>query len=155
MSRVELRIERAASPPAAKLIAALDADILRRYPGLPVNGIEAMDFEAAGGVFVVAYVEETAAACGAFRPYGEAVEVKRMYVHPDFRGRGLAKRILQFLESEAARRGFTRAILETGNRQPEAIGLYAAAGWQPIAPFGRYAESTSSVCFEKRLVPAG
>jgi GNAT superfamily N-acetyltransferase len=152
MDKIEIRIEPASTPAESALIAALDHDILRRYPGEPVNGIDAPEFERSGGVFAVGYVDGTPAACGAFRPWGDAAEVKRMFVAPEFRGRGLARKMLQFLEAEATRRGYTRAVLETGTGQPEAIGLYTSAGWQPIAVFGPYVGSPISTCFEKRLV---
>ena len=154
MTKVEIRIERASAPAASALIAALDQDLGRRYPGEPTNGIDAPEFERGGGVFAIAYVDGTPAACGAFRPWGDAAEVKRMFVEPEFRGRGLARKMLRFLEMEATRRGFTRAVLETGRGQPEAIGLYASSGWQPIAAYGQFVGSPLSLCFEKRLVGA-
>ncbi len=102
-------------------------------------------------MFAVGYVSGEPAACGAFRPHETAAEIKRMFVAPAFRGRGLGRLMLQFLEGEAQRRGFVRAILETGIAQPEAIGLYRALGWQPIPAFGPYVGDPLSVCFEKNL----
>ncbi len=151
MARVEYRIESAGSPSATKLIAALDDSLLRQYPGLPVNGIDVAEFEAGGGVFAIGYVDGEAAVCGAFRPWEDAAEIKRMFVTPAQRGRGLGRRMLAFLEAEAAKRGYVRAVLETGNLQHEAIGLYRAMGWTPIPIFGPYIGSPISVCFEKRL----
>lgn len=153
---VDLRIEPAGGPAAAPLIAALDADIMSRYPGLPVNGIDAAGFEAGGGVFVVGYLGGEPAVCGALRPGAEvwepdAMEVKRMFVASEFRGRGLARRMLRFLEDEAARRGFRRAILETGKAQFEAIGLYGSSGWRRTGLYGPFAGNPESVCFEKRI----
>ena len=151
MARVEYRIESAGSAAADRLIAALDDELSRQYPGLPVNGIDVADFEAGGGVFAVGYVDGEPAVCGAFRPWEDAAEIKRMFVLPSQRGRGLGRRMLAFLEAEAARRGYARAVLETGNLQREAIGLYRAMGWTPISIFGPYVGSPISVCFEKRL----
>lgn len=151
MDEIEIRVEAASSPAAGALIAALDDDLRHRYPGEPTNGIDAGSFEADGGVFAVGYVGGEPAVCGAFRPYEKAAEIKRMFVAPAFRGRGLGRLMLQFLEREAARRGFARAILETGTGQPEAIRLYRAQGWQPIAAFGPYVGDPLSVCFEKPL----
>ena len=152
MASIEYRIESAGSPAAAKLIAALDDALSRQYPGLPVNGIDVADFEAAGGVFAIGYVNGEPAASGAFRPWEGAAEIKRMFVVPTQRGRGLGRRMLAFLEAEAAKRGYVRGVLETGNLQREAIGLYRAMGWTPIPIFGPYIGSPISVCFEKRLV---
>ena len=152
---LELRVEPASSPAAGRLAGELDALILERYPGLPTNGLEP-DFDAKGGVFVVGYAAGEPVACGALRREGEAAEIKRMYVAPACRGRGFARTILAFLEAEAGRRGFARAILETGIRQPEAIGLYRSAGWREIQCWGAYADEPVSRCFAKDLpLPTG
>ena len=145
------RIESPGSAAAQSLMAALDEDIVRRYPGEPTNGIDVARFEAAGGVFVVCYVDDMPAACGAFRPFEDSAEIKRMYVAPALRGRGLARAILDFLEAEAARRGFSRAILETGRSMTEALGLYRSRGWTEIPTFGPYVGDPKSICFEKSL----
>ncbi len=63
--------------------------------------------------------------------------------------------MLQFLEDQAARHGFARAVLETGKKQTEAISLYVSAGWQPIPPFGPYVGNPVSACFAKRLAGCG
>jgi ribosomal protein S18 acetylase RimI-like enzyme len=78
-------------------------------------------------------------------------EVKRMYVAPAFRGRGIARALLRALEAAAGRLGVAVLRLETGTRQPEAIGLYEAAGYARIPAFGEYVGDPLSVCFEKRL----
>jgi GNAT superfamily N-acetyltransferase len=141
---------------AAGLIDRLDADIRSRYPGEPVNGIDPQQFRAAGGYFAGARLDgsdpSALVGCGAFRPFdGATVEIKRMFVHPAHRGRGVARAILAALEAEARRRGFTRAILETGNRQTEAIALYQACGYDRIEPFGQYVGDPKSLCFGKGL----
>ena len=146
-----LRITPAASADATLLIAALDADLNARYPGEAVNGIDETAFETDGGTFVVGYLNGVPVACGALRPFEDAIEVKRMFVTADQRGRGLARQMLTFLEDIARKRGFTRAILETGSGQPEAIALYEATGWQRIANFGKYVGNEWSVCFGKPL----
>jgi GNAT superfamily N-acetyltransferase len=148
---IEYRIESAGSPVARKLISALNDALSRQYPGLPVNDIDAADFEAGGGVFAIGYVNGEPAVSGAFRPWEGAAEIKRVFVLPSQRGRGLARRMLAFLEAEAAKRGYVRGVLETGSRQHEAIGLYRSMGWTPIPVFGPYIGSPISVCFEKRL----
>ena len=79
-------------------------------------------------------------------------EVKRMYVEPDMRGRGLSRQILQKLEDTAREFGYTTLRLETGLKQPEAIGLYETAGYGRIPPYGHYVNSPHSVCFEKALI---
>jgi len=149
--QIDFRIEPADSPVSLGLTEALDQELVRNYPGLPVNGIDVAGFEAGGGLFVVGYADGHPAASGAFRRYQDAAEIKRMFVVPAMRGRGMGRRMLQFLEDQAARRGFARAVLETGNKQTEAIALYESAGWHPIPPFGPYIGSPISVCFAKRL----
>jgi ribosomal protein S18 acetylase RimI-like enzyme len=74
-----------------------------------------------------------------------------MYVLPEFRGRGLSRKILKRLEELAVEKGLATIRLETGNRQPEAIGLYRSAGYVEIPRYGEYAHNPTSVCFEKCL----
>ena len=135
---------------ATGLIEQLDADLLTRYPGEPINGIVPTEFRAAGGYFVLAHCGARAVGCGAIRPYDATTcEIKRMFVLPEFRGRGIARRIIEALEAEARRRGFTRGILETAVRQPEAIACYRACGYEQIPPYEPFIGSARSVCFGK------
>ena len=90
--------------------------------------------------------------CGAIRLLKDGnAEVKRMYVVDAARGLGLGRRMLAALEQEAKAIGATGIVLETGTRQPEALGLYASAGYERIQPFGEYVGSPSSVCMAKTL----
>ncbi|NOS93683.1 MAG: GNAT family N-acetyltransferase [Cyclobacteriaceae bacterium] len=101
---------------------------------------------------VVAYENNQPVGCGAFKAFGESqVEIKRMFVLPDFRGRGVALHILQELETWARESSYTTAVLETGKKQPEAIRLYQKAGYHIIANFGPYVNVENSVCMEKHL----
>lgn len=137
---------------ASGLIAQLDAEILERYPGEPINGVEPNEFRASGGYFVIGFWDAQAVGCGAFRPYDQTtVEIKRMFVAPEFRGRGIARAILSAVEREARRRGYGRTILETANRQPEAIALYRSCGYRDIEKYGHYIDSARSLCFGKNL----
>jgi GNAT superfamily N-acetyltransferase len=85
-------------------------------------------------------------------PGASAVEVKRMYVVPAARGRGLARTMLAHLERTAAEAGADVVVLETGLRQPEAIALYESSGYRPIPGFGHYRGAPLSRCFAKPLV---
>lgn len=78
-------------------------------------------------------------------------EVKRMFVVPDLRGRGIARRLLASLEALALARGYSVLRLETGSRQPEAMALYETSGYRKIAPFREYIGYSAGVCFEKQL----
>jgi putative acetyltransferase len=102
---------------------------------------------------IVAYENNQPIGCGAFKAFGESqVEIKRMFVLPDFRGRGVALHILQELETWVRESGYTTAVLETGKKQPEAIRLYQKAGYQIIPNFGPYVNIENSVCMKKHLL---
>ncbi len=141
-----------ANPEAASLIAALDADLEARYPGLEIHGIDAAGFRSGGGVFLVAKLGGVPIACGAIRPLSDDVtELKRMFVAPGHRGRGYARTMLHALEEIAAARGYRAILLETGVNQPEAIALYQNAGYHSIPVHGQYISDPRSRCFEKTL----
>jgi GNAT superfamily N-acetyltransferase len=104
------------------------------------------------GTFVIARAEGRAVGCGALRRLDEtSAEVKRMYVEPELRGRGIAKLILDQLEAAALVMGIHRLVLETGIYQAEAIGLYRRMGFDPVRCWGEYADALTSVCFEKSI----
>ena len=91
--------------------------------------------------------------CGALKHYSDGVmEIKRMFVKDNFRGRGIASEILKELEAWSLEQGYMRCILETGKNQPEAIRVYEKNLYQKIPNFGPYVDVTSSVCFEKVFV---
>lgn len=104
---------------------------------------------------VVLRVDGAPVACGALRDAAAlgagTGELKRMYVRPDARGRGLSRRVLTVLEDAAAEHGLTRLVLETGVLQPEAIGLYLAAGYLPVDNYGEWVGAADSRCFAKYL----
>lgn len=144
-----------AAPEARELIAALDRDLEARYPGLAIHGIDASNFRATGGVFLIGRSEGLAVACGALRPspgfmQDGAVELKRMYVRQSHRGRGFAKALVSALEQIAVQRGYRSIRLETGDNQPEAIALYESAGYRAIPCHGMDSDHRSR-CFEKSL----
>lgn len=137
---------------AGSLIAELDRELGEEYAPEHRHPVDLDPFHRDGGVFVIAYAAEKPVACGALRPIDEFdVEIKRMFVAPANRGRGHSRGILQFLENKARNLGFQRLLLETGDQQIAAIGLYSSSGFRRIAPFGEYAHSPRSVCFAKPL----
>lgn len=94
-----------------------------------------------------------AVGCGAFKPYDpDAVEIKRMYVPPEHRKKGIGSLVLHELETWASQLGYRRCVLETGEKQPEAIALYQKSGYRVVPNYGPYADVATSLCFEKRLV---
>lgn len=99
---------------------------------------------------VVAYENERAVGCGAFKEYSQGVaEIKRMYVREESRGQGIAGKILEELERWAKELNFSEYILETGLKQPEAIRLYQKNGYETIPNYGQYTGVENSVCMRK------
>jgi GNAT superfamily N-acetyltransferase len=102
---------------------------------------------------VLAKMAGEALGCGAIKRFDDdSMEVKRMFVQPGHRGKGVAKGILAELEKWAFELGFSRCVLETGKRQTEAIALYLSCGYQVIPNYGQYIGMENSVCFEKNIV---
>lgn len=101
---------------------------------------------------VVAYENNIPLGCGAIKDFdANTMEIKRMFVKPGRRGKGIASQILKELETWALELGNKKCILETGIKQPEAIRLYTKNGYQQIPNYGQYAGIIGSLCFEKKL----
>jgi putative acetyltransferase len=152
---IEIRRVELESPTAQKLIEALNADLRARYPegdGMHYFRLDVHEVRPGRGAFVVAYDAEMPVGCGAVRTIDAGVaEIKRMYVLPTVRGRGIARRMLEVLENEARAIGIQKLMLETGTRQPEAIALYSKTGYSRTGAFGEYPPSPLNVFFEKYL----
>ena len=133
------------------LVRELDADLKTR------DGEEHAFFATFNKIdsinhVVVVYEINKPVGCGAIKMYSpDTMEVKRMYVLPEQRGKGIASAILKELEYWAMELHYKKCILETGQRQPEAIGLYKKNDYKIIPNYGQYASVASSVCFEKVL----
>jgi len=147
---MRIALEPANQPEAIRLIEALDAYQMPLYPAESHHGIDIAALSQPNVLFAMARDGQSQAiACGAVvlcEGYGE---LKRMYVQPSHRGQGLGKAILAFLEAHAASKGCKRFALETGVLQPEALGLYKAAGYEHCPPFGSYTEDPNSVFMRK------
>ncbi len=101
---------------------------------------------------VICFIDEIAAGCGAFKYFDTGVvEIKRMFVRPDFRRKNIASVILSELEQWAAELSYSGCILETGKKQPEAIALYQKSGYAVIQNYGPYINVSTSVCMQKKL----
>lgn len=140
-------------PPIRALIAELDRLMDSLYPAESNFLVDPEALAGPDAVFLAGFADGEPLACGAIllRPPAYA-EVKRIYVSPRARGLGLAKRLLERLESEARSRGLGALRLETGSRQPEALALFAARGFRPCGPFGDYpADDPYSRFMEKPL----
>ncbi|WP_175634736.1 GNAT family N-acetyltransferase [Pedobacter ghigonis] len=134
-----------------KLVALLDQDLAVR------DGHEHAFYAQFNKVdtikeVVVAYQNNNAVGCGAIKPFSATqAEVKRMFVHPDYRKQGIAAQILNELEKWATEIGFSDCVLETGKKQPEAIALYQRAGYKITPNYGQYIGVDNSVCMLKQL----
>lgn len=101
---------------------------------------------------VIAYENDKPIGCGGLKAYSSnSLEIKRMYTIPECRGKGIATKILAELEIWTTELSFAKCVLETGKRQPEAIGLYKKNGYKLIPNYGQYAEIENSLCFEKEI----
>ncbi|GGV69013.1 MULTISPECIES: GNAT family N-acetyltransferase [Streptomyces] len=148
-------------PDAVKLNDEVQAEYHERYgDGGDATPLHPSDFQPPRGLYLLGYdTDGTPVASGGWRSQdanGEGnedgdAELKRLYVIPAMRGRGLARRMLAALEEDARAAGRLRMVLETGDQQPEAIALYTSSGYEPCAKFGYYREYESSLCFAKRL----
>lgn len=149
---VDIRAVSILSDDAQALISLLDQELQVEYAPEHVHPVDFDSFHPDGGVFVVGYDEGKPIACGGLRPLNETeVELKRMFVIEAQRGRGVSRAVLRFLEDQARRLGFETLVLETGDAQDAAIGLYSTAGFDRVESFGEYAAGVRSVCFAKRL----
>lgn len=147
-------------PDAQRLVEEVQAEYVARYGGPDQTPIDPTMFDPPAGAFYVGYLDGRPVATGAWRRSRVAAlgttataEIKRMYVVPDARGAGHARRMLAHLEQGAASAGAAAMILETGTAQPEAIALYESSGYTRVPGFGHYRNSPLSRCFGKPLTP--
>ena len=139
------------NPQFIELVKYLDADLAVK------DGAEHSFYNQFNKIAQIKYViiaskNGQAVGCGAIKAYGpDTMEVKRMYTSPAYRGKGIAGSILTALETWAAELNCKKCILETGKRQPDAIGLYQKHGYHIIPNYGQYAGIENSLCFEKLL----
>jgi GNAT superfamily N-acetyltransferase len=159
-----MRLERVGygHPDVLRLVERVQAEYVLRYGGPDETPLDPLMFEPPAGSFFVGYDEVDGrtepVATGAWRRttievFGtvRTAEIKRMYVVPEAQRRGLARRMLAHLETTAVQVGFEAMVLETGDKQPEAIALYESSGYVPVAGFGYYKDSPVSRCFGRDL----
>ena len=150
-------------PDAAQLVEEVQEEYVARYGGRDETPIEPGYFSAPAGAFFVGYVEDRPVATGAWRRRADVAvdgvtataEIKRMYVAAGARGAGHARTMLAHLERTAHEAGAAVMVLETGERQPEAIALYESAGYTRIPGFGYYRDAPLSRCYARVLGPLG
>jgi GNAT superfamily N-acetyltransferase len=139
-------------PVAQDLVGRVQQEYVQRYGGPDEAAVDPAEFEPPEGLFLVAEVDGEPVGCGAWRVLRPGVaEVKRVYVSPAHRRRGLAQVVLDALESSAARAGNRSVVLNSGDRQPEALALYRRAGYTPAPGYGVYADAPGAVFLGKAL----
>jgi len=158
----DLRIEQLpiTHPDAQLLVEAVQQEYVVRYGGRDRTLMVPSELTPPQGGFYVGYRDDRPVMTGAWRFRDDVerlgskrpAEIKRMYVAPQARRRGLARLMLAHLEATARDAGAEVMILETGTAQPEAIELYLAAGYETIVPFGHYREAVENRCYGRRLV---
>jgi GNAT superfamily N-acetyltransferase len=140
-------------PVSQLLVARVQQEYVQRYGGPDEAVVDPAEFLPPAGLFLVAEVDGVPAGCGAWRALEPGVaEIKRVYVEPGFRRRGLAQEIVALLERSTAAAEHGTVVLNTGDRQPEALALYADAGYRPVAGFGIYACSPGAVFLGKEVL---
>ena len=151
---LEIRPEPFGTPLTQGMADAQQAELTERHHGSPGSGEMPSPeyFQPPDGTFLVAFEDGEAIACGGVGRLDETTgELRRMYVLPAHRSRGLGRAILEELENAGRALGYTRMRLETGNEAPEAISLYTSSGYEPIPCWGSFASDPKSRCFEKPL----
>jgi GNAT superfamily N-acetyltransferase len=147
-------MERSDTPVSVELQRAYFADIASRYPGWSPDLIPSADpAEVAPplGAWVVAYLGDRAVGCGGVKRLDDtSAELKRIYLAAEARGRGLGRGILERLEQHARELGYELLRLDTGDLQPEALGLFRSAGYEHIADYN--GNTWATYWMEKRLV---
>ena len=134
-----------------KLVVLLDQDLAIR-DGEDHDFYAQFDKVDKINTVIVCYKNEDAIGCGAFKKFNsDTVEIKRMFVHPNFRGKGIASTILAALENWASESGYMNCVLETGKNNPGAIALYQKSGYEIIPNYAQYENIKTSVCLKKQL----
>jgi GNAT superfamily N-acetyltransferase len=141
VSELDFREARVDTDPGAALVGAMRDEIAGLYEGLDLDGDDMpragpAELSPPGGAFLVGFSSSTAVCCGGVKRLdAQACEIKRMYVLPEWRGRGIARSLLRALEAKALELGYTCARLDTGPNQPVARALYESAGYREVANF--------------------
>ena len=149
---VALRPVGYADPVAQRLVERVQQEYVLRYGGRDAAVVDPAEFSPPRGLFLVAEVDGAPAGCGGWRAHEDGVaELKRMYVDPAFRRRGIAALLLSELERTAAVAGHRQLLLNSGDRQPEALALYARAGYTTVAGYGIYADEPGAVFLGREL----
>ena len=155
VSAVEFRPAQLDADVSLELIEAVQQEYVVRYGTRDVTELSVAEFTPPQGIFIIGWDADQPVACGGVRLVSPEVgELKRMYVAPAARRRGIARAMLAHLEHQARTLGAERLRLESGLHQPEALSLYASAGYVDAEPFGHYAGAPLARHLAKSLVDA-
>ena len=150
---MQIAFETPDQPDVRELIGELDAYLYLLYPPANVYALDISSLQHPSVLFaVIRDAAGVAAGCCAIVMKPEYGEVKRLYVRPQARGRGLARQLIDTLEAKAVEQGCRIFMLETGPAQPQALMLYERLGYQHRGPFGDYPEDPLSVFMQKNVV---
>ena len=128
------------------LLMQMTQELLQIYPDMPEPA------PLHSPLVLLAFLDSRVVGCGTMQALGDGcAEIKRLFVLPESRRQGIARRLIQALEQHALQRGYICMRVETGNKQSAAIALYQEMAYQPIAPFGVYIGNPVSCCFDKQL----
>jgi putative acetyltransferase len=138
-------------PDARRLIEELDSYLNSLYPAENNHLLSVEALQQPNVTFLIARINGKPVGCGAFVNHGKYAEIKRMFVSPDLRGKGIGRRIMDELETHARLDGLPISRLETGVSQPAALKLYEHCGYLRRGPFPPYSNDPQSVFMEKKL----
>ncbi|MGR7945417.1 MULTISPECIES: GNAT family N-acetyltransferase [unclassified Paenibacillus] len=154
MSKLVIKEVPSASADLAYLIAKLDRYLEGIYPAEEIFSVDFSDPKTEEMVFAVAYWDGVPVGCGGIRRLeASMVELKRFFVEPDMRRKGIAKSLFHWLEQRAGHLGCAVMRLETGAPQVESVAFYSSQGFYEIERFGEYVDCHSSFCMEKKIAP--
>lgn len=153
-AQIDIRLADPTAFASTALVQAMEAEIEATYADTPgsIHSVGAGPgvLTPPAGAFLVVYQGERPVGCGGLKRLGERTcEIKRMYILPEARGRGLAERLLGALEEQSRGLGYSVARLDTGNRQPAAKHLYERNGYREIPDYN--GNTQASFWFEKDL----
>ena len=148
---MELKRVSGSHPDFNRLIALLDEELEGRY-GLLQKEYDQFNLIGNLKTVVVGYIGEAAVCCGCFKKFNyHSAEVKRVFVLPAYRGKGIARLLMEELERWMTENRYRKSILETGIKQPDAIRFYRKCGYRDVPNFGQYAGNRNSICLCKNL----
>jgi GNAT superfamily N-acetyltransferase len=148
----EIQIRPYDDPDVTRLVAEVQAEYVVMYGGEDAAVVDPADFAPPNGLFLVGLLDGVAVAMGGWRRLSNSeAEIKRMYVVPAARRRGLALQILAELERTGADAGLSALVLNTGPEQPEAVAMYERSGYARVTPFGHYACHPNALFYGKAL----